>query len=391
LQVRIEQLVHRGLGLARVKGKVVFVAGTIPGELVEARVVEEKPSYCHALLLQVLEPSGFRVRPECVYLPECGGCQLAHIAYLHQLELKKSALLETMRRVGKFDPGETLQDWVGAESALGYRSRLRLHVSGRRVGFKAFQGNRLVEVGDCLLANQAIRDALPALKEIIRASDRENEFEVELDSDPETSKVYARFLGGKREIYFFDRTSFVPASISARELKRLLSFTQTNPSQNQKMVSLVSGLVRGAERGLELFAGSGNLSFGLAAHLKKLVSVERDGNAVQLARLEAREKVVANIDFICQSADRYLQDALEPKLKFDLVVLDPPRTGAKSESALIARLSPEKIIYVSCEPSTLARDLRTLLDAGYKLEKMIPIDMFPQTFHIETVSLLTKG
>jgi len=386
-------MVHRGLGIARPQGKVVFIPAVIPGETVSVEITEEKASYSHARLIKVIDPSPDRITPECSYFPECGGCQLAHIEYRHQLDLKRTALLETMLRVAKFDPGPSLENPVAADRPLRYRSRVRLHVRAGVVGFKSFQGDRLVEIDDCLLARDEIREAMPALKKLLGGLSREKDFEVELDLEPGSGKVYAQPRARKNMVYLFERGQFATAALSRKELLRLNSFVQPNPGQNTKLTALVTGLVKEqkAQSGLELFAGSGNLSFGLASELKKLACVELNKNAVELARITAREKGADNLKFFSQASESYLQYAAKNRLRVDLVILDPPRTGAKKESEKIVKLFPQKIIYISCEPSTLARDLKIYIDSGYRLEQMIPIDMFPQTFHIETVSLLSKS
>ena len=385
-------MVHRGLGIARPRGKVVFIPAVIPGETVSVEITEEKASYSHARLIKVIDPSPDRITPECPYFPECGGCQFAHIEYRRQLDLKRTALLETMLRVAKFDPGMSLENVIAADSHLRYRSRVRLHVSAGAVGFKSFRGDRLVEIDNCLLARDEIRASMPALKKLLGGLSLQKDFEVELDLEPGSGKVYALLHAKKNIVYYFERGRFAPAALSRREMLRLKSFAQPNPGQNKKLAALAAGLVNAqkAQSGLELFTGSGNLSFGLASNLKKLVCVELNKNAVELARITAKEKGAANLEFFGQASESYLQSAVKNRLRFDLVILDPPRTGAKKESEKIVKLSPEKIIYISCEPSTLARDLKIFIDSGYRLEKMIPIDMFPQTYHIETVSLLSK-
>jgi 23S rRNA (uracil1939-C5)-methyltransferase len=391
LEIKVERLVHRGLGLARREGKTIFIPGVIPGEVVLCEITENKPSYAHAWLKKVIQPSVHRREPECRYFLACGGCQLEHIDYKHQLELKKDVLIETLSRMAKFDPRPFVQEIIPSPSPLKYRARVRFHVSSGEVGFKAFESEKFVKVTDCLLARDEIRTAMPALQKLLKQLLSGKNFEVELDFDPDTKKVFALPTMGKRIAYSYEQGEFVGVELSKPALRRLSSFVQVNPEQNENLKKLAGELARSARAKscLELFAGSGNLSFEMAGKVNHLTSVELNANAVELAKSLARERGITNIEFIAQTSESYLKHALTAGLKFDLVVLDPPRTGAKRESEKIAGLKPRNIIYVSCEPSTLARDLRILIDGGFHLEKIIPLDMFPQTFHIETISMLS--
>jgi len=393
LEIEIERLVHRGLGLARAEGKTIFVPAVIPGETVLCTIEREKKSFAFGRVKKILKPSPHRVIPECAYFQECGGCQLAHIDYQHQLQIKSEVLAETLRRGAGFDPATVLEPIVPSPAPLQYRTRLRLHVLSGETGFKAFQTDKFVKVADCLLACKELRQAIPALKGLLRELRAEKNFEIELDFDPASAKVFALVSARKRSAWLLERGRFIKAGPDEKGLDRLLSFVQVNPEQNQKLVELVAGLAGSARAKtcLELFAGAGNLSFELAGKVDKLVSVEINRSAVRLANQLKMERKVGNVEFVAQASENYLDYALRAGLRFDLVVLDPPRTGAKKEAVKIAGLNPRAIIYVSCEPSTLARDLKTMLGAGYRAEKIIPIDMFPQTFHIETITLLTRG
>jgi len=195
------------------------------------------------------------------------------------------------------------------------------------------------------------------------------------------------------EVFIYRNQEFVPVSLSGKSLLRLLSFVQPNYEQNLNLQKLVSSLAQDlkARTGLELFSGAGNLSFELAKFSEKLVAVELNPSAIELAEIKKTELGFNNLQFLVQSSESYLNYAHKQGLNFDLIVLDPPRTGAKKEIEKIVQLKPRAIIYISCEPTTLARDIKKLISSGYRLEKIIPLDMFPQTFHIETVSLLSKN
>ena len=393
MKLKIERLIHGGLGLARVQGKTIFVPTVIPGETVLAELTQEKPSYASARLVKVIEPSPFRISPECQHFPACGACQLAHISYPHQLHLKKEILCETLIRIGKFDPAEKLENPLPSPAPWKYRSRLRFHIISGRLGFKAFQESRIIPIDDCLLARDELRATLPALKKLARELAEKEDFSLELSLNPETGQAFALVSAREKSAYLFQQGKFGKISPDRKNRLQLLSFVQPNPDQNAKMIETVSALAEsvGAKTCLELFAGSGNLTFALAKKSGKVVAVEINRHAVELGNLRRRELQADNVQFLSQTAESYLNYATKSSQKYDLVVLDPPRAGAKREIQKIILLQPKAIIYASCEPSTLARDLRTLLNAGCQLIKIIPLDLFPQTFHIETITLLRLG
>jgi len=392
MRIKIERLVHRGLGLGKFSGKTIFVPGVIPGEIAECEIETEKASYAVGRMTKLIQPSPFRTQPACRHFPACGGCQLMHIDYQHQLDLKTQVLVETIRRIAKLDPSPLLKEPAPAPSALRYRSRVRFHISAGEIGFKPFQARGFVRIDDCLLARDELRAAIPALRKLVREINLGKDYEVELDVEPETKKVFALISARRKDFYILENQAFVKAKLLPKELLRLLSFVQVNPEQNKKMVELAAGLAESvqAKTALELFPGSGNFSFAIAEKVNRLVAVEFNRNAVELANIKKRERKADNIEFISQAADSYLNYAVKSRLQFDLVVLDPPRTGAKKEVERMVRIPPDSIVYVSCEPATLARDLKILAAAGYRIEKIIPIDMFPQTFHLETITLLHK-
>jgi len=375
------------------EGKAVFIPAVIPGEVVRIEIHEDRASYATARAIEIISPSPFRIQPACPYFPSCGACQLAHISYEQQPALKKEILEETLRRTARLDPAGVMEDIVPSASPLNYRSRVRFHVRGGELGFRARQTQTLVPVADCLVLKEELRQSLPALQKLLAQFRAQEDFELELDFEPDSREMHALVLARKKLFYRYENGSFKMVGPPSKTMLRLLSFTQANPEQNKKMVELVSSLAAKsqAQTCLELFAGAGNFSFALAKKLNKLAAVEQDRNAVSLADMLKKESGAENVEFVARNSESYLSHALKRRLNFDLVALDPPRAGAKKESAKILRLEPKTIIYVSCEPSTLARDLKLLTDAGYQLEKIIPIDMFPQTFHIESISLLNRA
>ena len=391
LELTIERIVHNGLGLARSQGKVIFIPAVAPDERVVCQIEDEQKNYAYARLVQVLEPSPHRIIPECPYFPLCGGCQLAHIDYPYQLQLKREILAEALKRITKLNLPD-IEAPVASVSIFGYRLRLRFHIQNQKIGFQAQKKKEFIQIEDCLLAREEIQEAIPALKNLIQRPSLSQAREIEVDFNPESSEVLARLFPSDK-VFIYRNQEFVQSSLARKDLLRLLSFAQPNFEQNLNLRKLLSLLAQNlkARTGLELFSGAGNLSFELAKILEKLVSVEINQSAIELAEIRKAELGFNNIQLLAQSSESYLNYALKKGLSYDLIILDPPRAGAKKEIEKIISIKPKAIIYASCEPTTLARDIKKLLSAGYQLEKIIPLDMFPQTFHIESVSLLKKS
>ena len=391
LELEIERIVHRGLGLARTRNKIIFVRNAIAGEKILCQIEAEKSSYAYAFPKKILNPSPYRIEPACKYYPRCGGCQLAHIEYSHQLEIKQEVLKETFSRLAKLELEQALADILPSPSKWRYRTRIRLHCApSGKAGFQASTSPEIVPIKDCLLAQERLGKAIPFLEKLVQKLGGKKERAIELDLNPETGKICA--LQSARKIFTLKKQQFLAEPLSQKERLRLLSFIQPNLAQNQNLKNILFQMVEEsqAKTALELFSGFGNFSFELGSLLEELTAVELNPYAVRLANILKEEKGISQIKFIPAKTEDYLKQALKKNQKFDLVILDPPRTGARKEAELLLKLSPEFIIYISCEPSTLARDLKIIL-SRYRVRKIQPLDMFPQTFHIETVAFLERA
>jgi len=393
--------VHGGYSLARPEGMgVLFVRCALPGEVVSVRIVERRREYAFAEAVEVLSPSPHRVDPPCEVFGECGGCQLQHAEYPYQLEMKMEILREAFRRIGKMD--------VAPEAAppgepFGYRYRGRFQVDGEKVGFHGERSHRLVPVSRCPLMIDAINAVLPALRGLGRFAIVS---EVQVASDG--VRASASFPGvpfGKGMVEhlagrtggvlsgarFEDRSwgeeritlplDGISYSVSPR------GFFQANWRMNQAMVRRI-GAILGEPAGarlLDLYAGAGNFALPLAAKVREVVAVEGEGPSFRELCGNVRENALENVRTVRSSVE-----AFRPEGRFDVVVLDPPRAGL-SELALarVREVAAGKVFYVSCDPVTLARDVRSLSDR-YDLSLIEMHDFFPNTHHVEALAVLTS-
>jgi 23S rRNA (uracil1939-C5)-methyltransferase len=433
LIVEIQSLGHRGLGIGRHHGKVVMVPFSAPGDRLEVELVESHRSYDQARILRVLEPSPQRRDPPCPYFGACGGCQLQHLSISSQRSHKERILQEALRLQGK--PGEQrLLPIKAGPVEFGYRCRLDLHVlwgASPRLGFASWGSPRLIPVRSCPLAMDPLNSALPQVQELLAKARLRNVRRVEVACDasgngktlllsasgpcpehqPEWIARMAGQIQGLRSVCLGRRRGgavetlwrapgshggiLLPISISGGEDLSLVVwpgvFTQVNPQVNLMLIEvLTSWAGQIAPRSiLDLYAGMGNLSLAMAAMTDHVTAVEVDPRAVANGIANSRRLGVENVTWVHGPAAGELSRMVARGERFDLVILDPPRSGVRELMGPLLALKARAILYVSCEPSTLARDLGHLVSEGeYRLERLQPLDMFPQTFHLESVSLL---
>lgn len=382
LTLRIESLVFGGAGLAHTAdGRVVFVLYAAPGELVEALVERVHADYLEAVTIRVVEPSADRLEPRCPLFGECGGCQLQHMAYPAQLAAKEAVVREQLRRIGRLDDA-VVRPIVGAKEPWGYRNHLRFS-TGKKwgdVGFISRRGRGLLKVEACPIADPWVSNLLPQLQgkgqglhQIqVRHSAETGSYLVTpaIPALPiETGQVaYEEELGGVR----------FRVSASA--------FFQVNHAQAEEMVRLVGeALPERARLLVDAFAGVGTFAAIFANRFDRVVAIEESHSATRDAI--ANVAGFGNVQVVAGKVEDVLPDFPDAP---DAILLDPPRPGCyPSVIEAIIRFRPSVVVYVSCNPATLARDLRLLVDGGYRLDQVTPLDMFPQTGHIECVSRLS--
>jgi 23S rRNA (uracil1939-C5)-methyltransferase len=386
VQLVLEELAFRGDALARADGHLYFVAGGIPGEEVIADVILRRRRRSEARTVQVLKPSPHRVEAPCPYFLTCGGCQLQHINYAAQLEYKRQIVVDHLVRRGGFeDP--PVRPVIGMEEPWHYRNQARFSVGpDGQLGFTERFTKRFLRIETCLIVHPKINAVLQTLQDrcyavkhqlVVRYGFNTGDLlvfpKVELDDLPfETGQpYYEEMLLGKRfRIYN-------------------ASFFQTNTIQAETLARIVRDrlALTGRETVVDAYCGVGTFGLLLADQAHRIIGIEESASAIQDARHNCRG--YDNIQLIEAKTEHVLPTLEEP---VDAVILDPPRVGCQPEvmQALI-KLRPPRVIYVSCDPYTLARDLRILVDGGYELVEVQPIDMFPHTYHVESVTTLRAG
>ena len=395
-ELTAEKWVYGGDSLSRVEGRVVLTPYLIPGETARVDQVEDKRGLIRALPREVVTPSPQRVVPPCPYFFRCGGCHYQHASYEFQVEQKAAILREQLRRVGHIQYDGEIAAIVGPP--LGYRNRTQFHIEGGRIGYFGEGSHELVPIEQCSISSPKINEALTALlamlpdrrwPKFVRALELfTNEREVllnVLDSEQPVSRRFfewcaERIPGAKRGWLEYDAVGH-SFQVSHN------AFFQVNRFLVDRLVEVAIGDASGVDAH-DLYAGVGLFSVMLAKRFERVTAVESGGSAVRDLKENAGRAQVA-VDVVQANVEAFLPAVKQAP---EFVLADPPRAGlGKAVTAELLRLKPRRIVVVACDPATLARDLGALTTGGYGIERLTMVDLFPHTYHLETVAGLRLG
>jgi len=420
LTLDIDALSYGPYGIGRHQGKAVMIPKTAPGDTVVARVVEAKERYSVGEIVRILKPSSLRQDPPCPYVAQCGGCPWQHLRYESQLVAKQKNVEDALRRIGKLEAFE-LKPIIPSPFTYGYRRRIRLQRDGsKRLGFFTSFSHHLIEIDRCLIADDKLNGLIEQLRrwseELI--TDVEH-LEVVTGDEPNQNVVFGQSAGGfnshdsvscerllKENQYLnglilrgvnWRRTwgevevSIIPEDgLSVRVDGDV--FTQINSQGNRQLLNelLAAADFNRADRVLELYSGAGNFTHSIAKRVGDIVAVEGYRPAIESGKRSAELNGISNIHWICSPVPAALARLKKQRQRYSKIVLDPPRTGAKGLERDLPALGAEKILYISCNPTTLARDLAALAEQGYSVRAVQPVDLFPHTFHVEAIATLVR-
>lgn len=443
ISIHIDHLNHEGEGVGRFEGFTLFIPGALPGEEVKAKVVKVKQTYGYGKLLEIITPSPKRRTPPCPVYNRCGGCTLQHLSYEGQLEWKRRIVADSLERIGKITD-VVVHPTLGMPDPWRYRNKVQVPVGEREgglvVGFYALRSHDLVEMDTCLIQHDLGNEVLQGVREIasklgISAYNEETGLgllrhvlikvafstgEVMLvlvtngreipQSEALIRRIRERFpavvsivqnintkrtnviLGERSRILWgreviYDRIGDIRFVISAR------SFYQINPVQTKVLYDKAveyAGLT-GKETVIDAYCGIGSITLFLAQKAGKVYGVEEVPEAIADAKKNAALNDIQNVEFHVGRAEEVMPRWKEKGILADVIVVDPPRKGCdRSLLDTMIQMAPQRIVYVSCNPATLARDLQILEEGGYKTVEVQPVDMFPQTANIECVALLSR-
>lgn len=429
----VEKMVNGCYGLAHdSKGRVLLLHGVLPGEKVRFAVTDKTQKVLFARPLSIDVENGGRIKPPCKYYGKCGGCSLQHCDYQLQLDIKNSIINDFFSNLT-----DKILPTLPSPQQFGYRQRIRLQVHDRKVGFHRFRSNEIVPIHECMLAS-------PQINQVFKQASQTSFFQhfttvaemVEFILNPDGQKVTLIFhLSRKpratdkqaaeqllKEVSLLERVFFKGADFSLQGISghadktqqdRLLSqsftlsddtetirlawevgaFVQANLQHNISLIKYVLEICHPLDQRqiLDLYCGMGNFSIPLANLARTVLGVESQGAAVRCAKSNSINANLRNTTFLKGDVNKICSEFVERQQRFDITLVDPPRQGLPDITWALAKITGQKLVYISCDPATLARDTRKLLSTGFSLSSVQPFDMFPQTHHIEAVAIFEKN
>ena len=437
--VTIEGYGEGGMGVARIDGRVVFVHGALRGEKCRVLILKTLKSVAFAKVLEVLEPSSERIESDCPYFPRCGGCTYRHIRYEEELRLKKQRVQDNLSRIGGSDV--TVEEILGAQDTLRYRNKAQYPVSkDGAVGFYRARTHEVIECEHCLLVRPEADAAAEALREYMQSCrvagydektgrglirhlyvrsnaageslicvlvngdklPKEDRLVTLLrDACPKCTGIVLGTNTKKGNVILGDRyrtlwgSDRLEDTLCGKTFRLSVpSFYQVNRAQAERLYAKAiefAGLT-GQETVLDLYCGAGTITLALSDHAKKVLGAEIVPEAIDDARENAARNGVKNAEFFCGDASDVAKKLARENLRPDVITVDPPRKGLAADVVeSIAAMQPQRVVYVSCDSATMARDVKRLADLGYTARRACAVDMFPRADHVETVVLLSKG
>ncbi|MBB6454908.1 23S rRNA (uracil1939-C5)-methyltransferase [Salirhabdus euzebyi] len=443
VELQFEDLTHEGSAVGKINGYPLFVPYGLPGEKAKVKVIKVKKNFAFGKLVEVTEQSPERIEPPCDVFYQCGGCQLQHMSYEMQLEMKHKQVKDTLRKLGNIDVENiSIHPVIGMEDPWRYRNKVQIPVRGiegrLETGFYKQKSHEIINMDTCPITDEQNDRMVEAVRRIaedagitpydeeshrgtlrhimVRNGQATNEIMIVLVTRTEklpyeekiveeihkaypnvksivhnvNSKRTNVILGDKTKVlwgeeYIHDTIGDIKFAISAK------SFYQINPVQTKKLYdqALQYANLSGNETVIDAYCGIGTISLFLAQQAKKVYGVEIVPEAIEDAKNNAKLNGFDNAEFVVGAAEKVMSWWKSQGLRPDVIVVDPPRKGCDEELLhAMVDMKPTRIVYVSCNPSTLARDLKILSEAGVVLKEVQPVDMFPQTSHIECVALL---
>lgn len=442
IELTIDALTSEGSGVGRYNGLTVFVRGTVPQDKIIAHIIKRSKNYAIGIIDKILQPSPKRIESDCPYSKKCGGCSFRHMTYDEELKYKKSRVQDALNRIGHLDI--KVDEIIGADDLSHYRNKAQYPVDisdGEMfAGFYAYKSHRIIPCADCKLQPAEFEKGLEAFAKWIESENITSYNEqtgkgllrhiyfrkgfatgevmacavINADSIPNSellvsllrekvdgltsvavniNKEKTNVILGKETNIIWGETYIRDSLLGKDFLISPNSFYQVNHNQCEKLYAKAkdfAGLI-GTETVLDLYCGVGTIGLTMAENVKQLVGIEIIPQAIENAKENAKINHITNAQFICADAPKGAEILKKQGVNPDIIILDPPRKGCgKSLFDTIEQLSPKKIVYVSCDSATLARDLAILKEKGYEAKKVSAVDMFPRTPHVECVTLIEK-
>ncbi|MGL4607042.1 MAG: 23S rRNA (uracil(1939)-C(5))-methyltransferase RlmD [Eubacteriaceae bacterium] len=437
--VELIDITHSGEGVARINNMIVFVEGGLPGDIVEIEIKTVKKSYALGKIVKINTPSPERITPACLYFNACGGCQLCHMSYKGQLESKAKLVSDALQRIGGFT-NLKINPILGMDDPKRYRNKAQFKLDKKGMGFYEKKSHSLVHITDCLNQHESTEAVIKTINTLIKdlnlsiydeknhkgyirgillrtnqndevmltiivngkdLSKKDEIINAITTGVPNVKSIYVNInreknnvILGKKSICVYGNPRLIEKIGSMNFSISPNSFFQVNSKQTEVLYDVIKKMANltGGETVLDLYCGTGTIGLYLAENAKEVIGIESVGDAVLDARENADLNKIENATFVHGKAEETMLRVMkEGHNKADLIILDPPRKGCDASLLdAIGNQKTPKVIYVSCNPSTLARDLKILTEFNYSIDAIQPVDLFPGTGHVESVVLMSR-
>ena len=395
--VCIDRLDDFGRGIAYIDGKICFIPNTLPGESVDIEIVKSTKKYIEGKVLNYLTKSKKRINPKCPYFSSCGGCQFLNIDILEESKYKTNKVKSLVKKFTNLD-NSIVKDCITLNE-YGYRNKITLHVRNKKLGFYKEKTNELVEINRCLLVNDRINCIFNKIKEIVLDNDI-SEVSIRIGNSIDTMSI--NFIGTIDDISIFDsfkesiyvngkciNNSFISNIGEYKFYVSPLSFFQVNSDVVEPLYRNVLDYctINEIKNVLDLYCGAGTIGIYISSSVESVLGIDSCRDAIDNANDNKKLNKINNIEFVCSKVEDYVD-----KLKdnYDLVVVDPPRSGLDNKTIdYLLDINSKSIIYISCDPVTLVRDLN-VLNEEYEVKSIQPYNMFPKCYHVECISVLER-
>ena len=402
---KIERLDHQGRGIAYIDDKITFVENALPGEEVLIKITNSKKKYNEGIVQKYIQKSEKRVDNVCPFYESCGGCNILHMSYNDQLEYKENKIKDIMKKYANIDK---ISKIIKCDKQFNYRNKVTLKVENNIIGYYEKKSYNLVNINKCLIIDNEFNKIINDLKRfnldniyelMIRNVDSDNTALtlylqkdtncIQIDEYCKKNNIILNKIIKNKDFKCNEKSKIIGKLGNFKFIISPLSFFQVNTDQTIKLYDKILELLEPNKDDnlLDLYCGTGTIGIYVANKVNKVLGVEIVKDVIHDANINKKINNVNNINFICGNTEKIIKDVKE---KYNAIIVDPPRAGL-TESIIrdIFRINPDKIVYVSCDPITLARDLK-LLQEKYEVLDVVPVDMFPNTYHVETVCKLKK-
>ena len=402
---KIERLDHQGRGIAYIDDKITFVENALPGEEVLIKITNSKKKYNEGIVQKYIQKSEKRVDNVCPFYESCGGCNILHMSYNDQLEYKENKIKDIMKKYANIDK---ISKIIKCDKQFNYRNKVTLKVENNIIGYYEKKSYNLVNIDKCLIIDNEFNKIINDLKKfnldniyelMIRNINSDNTALtlylqkdtncIQIDEYCKKNNIILNKIIKNKDFKCNEKSKIIGKLGNFKFIISPLSFFQVNTDQTIKLYDKILEVLEPNKDDnlLDLYCGTGTIGIYVANKVNKVLGVEIVKDAIHDANINKKINNVNNINFICGNTEKIIKDVKE---KYNAIIVDPPRAGL-TESIIrdIFRINPDKIVYVSCDPITLARDLK-LLQEKYEVLDVVPVDMFPNTYHVETVCKLKK-